>query len=167
MPKDSSKRLGIYVALFFILVAILVYFFKPSEKSENLPLYLGRASALKAYESCKTGKKNVKTHIITNVKMIDSRFTEFSVTPYTTLYTCSENRLSACQGGRADQTKLEGLLSEIKNSPSSCYLYKETGSVSSIRDFGKVFMNSDNIFGFVEKIPKCEEYVSLVIEQYS
>ncbi len=167
MPKDSPKRLGIYVALFFIIVAVLVYFFKPSEKAENLPHYLGRMSALKAYKSCKTGKKCVKTHVITNLQMIRSNATELTTTPYTTIYSCSGDRLSACQGGRADQNKLERILEEVKNSQSFCLLYKENDQKSDINLSKGVFMNSDKIFGFFDRVPACDGYVSLVIEQYS
>lgn len=168
MPKDSSKKLGICLALFFTLVAALVYFLKPSESHDSLPEYLGRMSALKAYDACKTGQKCVKTHVITNLKMVNSRVAEFTTTPYTSLYTCVRDRLSACRGGRLDESKLSSLLADIKNSRCSCYLFGEDGTKTPLPLDKGVFMNSDKVFGvFLESPPRLSCHVSLVVEQYS
>lgn len=165
MPKETTKNIGIYVALFFVAVAVLIYFSRPNENIYGLPKYLGRTSALKAYNSCKTGKNCVKTHVITNVKMINSNLTEFETTPYTALYTCTD-RLSACHGGRADGDKLSSILSEIGNSRCLGYIFRESGEKVPISLDKGVFMNSEKIFGIGERVDRCDGYVSLVIEQY-
>ena len=167
MPKDSPKKIGIYVALFFILVALLVYFLKPSEKTEDLPRHLGRFSALKAYQECKSGQTCAKTHVISNLKMLDSNATEFTVSPYSTIYLCDKSRVAACEGGRVDSEKLSALLQLLRNSPTRCYLYTERGDKVDLSTKEGVFMNSEKVFGFSSSTPKREGYVSLVVEQHS
>jgi hypothetical protein len=167
MPKDSPKKIGIYVALFFTLVALLVYFLKPAEKTEDLPRHLGRFSALKAYQECKSGQTCVKTHVISNLKMINSNATEFIVSPYSTIYVCNKSRLAACEGGRVDSEKLSEILYILRNTRTKCYLYSESGEKVVLSSKEGVFMNSEKVFGFSGFTPKREGYVSLVVEQHS
>lgn len=159
MPKENFKNLGVYVAIFFITVAFLIYFYKPSKTpSEKLPKYLGRNSALKAYSSCKTGKKCKKIIVISNLSSVSNK--SFWTTPYTTIYSCTGDRLTACEGGRADNDKLTKILDEINNSRCEKFIYDSTNdSVKNLKNNISIQENSS--------LEECDNYFSVVVEQYA